>query len=81
MIIEHSGGKWESLGFAYGEWVKREVPVWPIGEYLARTSHGPAVKTRIERLNPKGKPEGDKPRGWNPKLRSKRRQKKAPRWH
>lgn len=40
--------------------------MWPIDEYLARRKHGPRVAARISSLNPNGKPEGAKPRGWNP---------------
>jgi len=42
------------------------VSVWPIEEYLARTKHRPTVRERIRRLNPAGKAEGERPRGWHP---------------
>lgn len=57
--VEHSGKIWKSLGWH----VELGVPVWPIEEYLARTKHGKSVAERIARLNPDGKPEGERPHG------------------
>ena len=65
ITVAHSGGEWTCLGW---DWVTG-MRVWPIDEYLARTNHRPTVADRIRRLNPDGKPEGAKPRGWNPKPR------------
>lgn len=62
--VTHSGQTWTSLGRTkYGE-------LWPIGEYLARTKHSPAVAERIRRLYPHGKEEGSMTRGWHPHPRS-----------
>jgi hypothetical protein len=60
--IEHSGWQFRSVGTGK----VRRAPIWPIQEYLVRTKHGPAVRERIARLNPNGKEEGERPRGWHP---------------
>lgn len=60
--IQHSGRTWRSLG----QGKEGGYPIWPIEEYLARRHHGPAVAKRIARLNPNGKEEGLRPRGWHP---------------
>lgn len=60
--IRHSG--WSGVSVGYDERLERYI--WPIDEYLARTKHGANVAARIRRLNPDGKVEGERPRGWHP---------------
>lgn len=62
--IEHSGHVFNSCIWSYSA----HAYVWPIEEYLCRTNHTKSVAERIERLNPLGKPEGERPKGWNPKF-------------
>lgn len=63
--ITHSGHTWELLGRD-----KFTTAIWPIGEYLARRKHGENVAERIARLNPNGKSEGERPKGWHPTYRA-----------
>ncbi len=65
--IEHNNKTWISLGTG-----PRGRPIWPIEEYLIRTKHTKNVSERIKRLNPNGKEEGARPRGWHPKGMFKR---------
>jgi len=60
--IFHNGVTWHSLGTG-----PRGHQIWPIEEYLIRVKHTPNVAARIKRLNPNGKEEGARPRGWHPK--------------
>ena len=64
VTIRHSGQSFTSL--RYGKY----APVYPIEEYLVRRKHSPAVAARIKRLNPNGKEEGSRPRGWHPQGRA-----------
>lgn len=68
--IEHSGQIFVS------EYRGADLRIWPIEEYLARRKHSPPVAARIKRLNPNGKEEMTRPRGWHPWRLSKRRRKK-----
>ena len=78
MVVKHSGMVFLSTHKAPSRdrALDHLVSVWPISEYLARTKHKPTVAARIRRLNPNGKPEGDRPRGWNPKGPSAQQRKR-----
>jgi hypothetical protein len=67
LFIDHSGVHWISGGRGPNGYA-----VWPIDEYLVRRRHRPEVAARIRRLNPNGKEEGSRPRGWHPHARSRR---------
>ena len=64
--VTHSGQTFVSLGDAGRDFWGFILPIWPIEEYLARTWHGARVAARIKALNPNGRAEGERPRGWYP---------------
>lgn len=65
ITYRHNGREFTSIGTS-----ERGYMIWPIEEYLARRKHTPAVAERIRRLNPNGKEEGSRPKGWHPNQRN-----------
>lgn len=64
VAVEHSGQTFHAVACD----PKTGERVWPIEEYLARSKHKKSVAERIARLNPYGKPEGERVRGVHPKF-------------
>lgn len=57
--VDHSGVTWICLGFD-----EADRPIWPIEEFFARVRVTRKMRKKLLALNPRGKPEGNRPNGW-----------------